>query len=44
MQQISKWNKKYQTNGYREQISSYQWGEGSRKGQSSGGGLRGTNC
>ena len=35
--------KKKQTHRYREQISGYQWGEGTEKGQYNVKGLRGTN-
>ena len=34
--------KRKQTHRCREQTCGYQWGEGSRDGQYSGGGLRGT--
>ena len=35
--------KKKQTHRYREQVSSYLWGEGSREGQYKVKGLRGTD-
>ena len=43
LQQTSEYNKKKQTQAYREQASAYQWGEGKLKGQYRGRGIRSTN-
>ena len=43
LQQSSEYNKKKQTQAYREQASAYQWGEGKIKGQYRSRGIRSTN-